>query len=226
MHIAKSPNEVQLWSVIPYAIATPITVVVAFVSDRTKLRGTIMLITLPVAIVGYAVIANINSPKAKLAMTCFMATGLHASVPCILTWNTNNSAGHYKRATSSGLQIAIANCGGFVASKWSYLFQPQDVHDRAPCNFSGSTAQDCNLEAAFDLMLSLHFSLYISEVSGAKVPPRAHRGTRSLSGRLVSVSLIAWLVWQPFLMRTDYSLMCCIAKRSIGTKQEANMISS
>jgi len=61
MHIAKSPQEVQLWSVIPYAIATPTTVLVAFISDRTKLRGTIMLFTLPVVIVGYAVIANINS---------------------------------------------------------------------------------------------------------------------------------------------------------------------
>lgn len=45
-----------------------------------------------------------------------MATGQYASVPCILVWMSNNSAGHYKRATTSALQLAIANCGGFVAS--------------------------------------------------------------------------------------------------------------
>ena len=76
-----------------------------------------MLFTIPVSIIGYAVIANVSSLKAKFAMTCFMATGMYCSVPCILVWNSNNSAGHYKRATTSALQIAIANCGGFVASK-------------------------------------------------------------------------------------------------------------
>lgn len=91
-------------------------VIVAFLSDRLRLRGVLMLFTLPIAIVGYAVIANIDNPKVQYGMTFLMATGQYASVPCILVWMSNNSAGHYKRATTSGLQLAIANCGGFVAS--------------------------------------------------------------------------------------------------------------
>lgn len=75
-----------------------------------------MLFTLPIAIIGYAVIANIDSPRVQYGMTFLMATGQYASVPCILVWMSNNSAGHYKRATTSALQLAIANCGGFVAS--------------------------------------------------------------------------------------------------------------
>jgi predicted MFS family arabinose efflux permease len=90
---------------------------VAFFSDRLKLRGTLMLFILPIAIVGYAVIANVTSPSVRFAMTCLMAIGLYCSVPCVLVWNSNNSAGHYKRATTSALQLAVANCGGFVASK-------------------------------------------------------------------------------------------------------------
>lgn len=116
MHITSNANETQLWSVIPYAVATPVTVAIAFLSDRLKLRGVIMLFTLPIAIVGYAVIANITSAQARFAMTCFMAIGLYASVPCVLVWNSNNSAGHYKRATTSALQLAVANAGGFVAT--------------------------------------------------------------------------------------------------------------
>ena len=88
----------------------------SFVSDRLKLRGTVMLFTLPIAIVGYAVIANIKNPQVQYGMTFLMATGQYASVPCILVWMSNNSAGHYKRATTSALQLAIANAGGFVAS--------------------------------------------------------------------------------------------------------------
>lgn len=108
MHITANANQTQLWSVIPYAVATPVTgephkpkpnprpslsifksdklpdtrvcvrnypVFIAFLSDRLKLRGTIMLFTLPVAIAGYAVIANIASPQARFGMTCLMAIG-------------------------------------------------------------------------------------------------------------------------------------------------------
>ncbi|KAF5589691.1 major facilitator superfamily transporter [Fusarium pseudocircinatum] len=116
LHIASSANQAQLWSVIPYAVATPVTVLVAFISDRTKVRGLIILVVLPIAIVGYAVIANVQAANTRFAMTCLMALGMYASVPCILVWNSNNSAGHYKRATTSALQLAVANCGGFVAS--------------------------------------------------------------------------------------------------------------
>jgi hypothetical protein len=91
-------------------------VFIAFVSDRLRLRGVIMLFSLPIAIIGYAVIGNVSNPHVKYGMTFLMAVGMYASVPCILVWNSNNSAGHYKRATTSGMQLAIANCGGFVST--------------------------------------------------------------------------------------------------------------
>jgi len=97
-------NEAQLWSVIPYAVAAVVTVAVAFASDRLKLRGSLMLVVLPLAIIGYAAIANVDphDNHTKYGMTFLMATGLYASVPPVLVWNSNNSAGHYKRATTSG----------------------------------------------------------------------------------------------------------------------------
>jgi Major Facilitator Superfamily len=118
VELGYTANEAQLWSVIPYAVASVITVVVSIISDRTKLRGTIMLFVLIPAIIGYAVIANIgvDHPKVKYGMTFMMATGMYASVPCVLVWNSNNCAGHYKRATTTALQLAIANSGGFVST--------------------------------------------------------------------------------------------------------------
>lgn len=91
-------------------------VLVAFVSDRIKLRGAPMLAMLPISIAGYAAIAHVQSASARFGMTCLMAMGMYSSVPCVLVWNANNSAGHFKRATTSALQLAVANCGGFVAS--------------------------------------------------------------------------------------------------------------
>lgn len=97
-------------------------VIVSIISDRLKVRGIIMLFTLIPAIIGYAVIANIGIPypRVKYGMTFLMATGLYSGVPCVLVWNSNNSAGHYKRATTSALQLMIANSGGFVAGKCTY----------------------------------------------------------------------------------------------------------
>ncbi|KAI0150713.1 major facilitator superfamily domain-containing protein [Xylariaceae sp. FL1272] len=108
-------NEAQLWSVIPYAVAAVFTVATAWLSDHFKVRGIIMLCTLPIGIIGYAVIANVDNSRVKYGMTFLMATGLYSSVPPVLGWLSNNSAGHYKRATTSALQLAIANAGGFVA---------------------------------------------------------------------------------------------------------------
>ncbi|RDW67603.1 MFS general substrate transporter-69 [Coleophoma cylindrospora] len=118
VELGYTANEAQLWSVIPYAVASVITVIISIISDRLKLRGVIMLFTLIPAIIGYAVIANISihHPKVKYGMTFLMATGLYSSVPCVLVWNSNNSAGHYKRATTTALQLMIANSGGFVAT--------------------------------------------------------------------------------------------------------------
>ena len=111
-------NTAQLMTVPPYAVAAVITVVIAYVSDRARVRGVIMLFTLPIAIIGYAAIANVGDKQhaVKYGMVILMAVGLYASVPPILVWNSNNSAGHYKRATTSGAQLAIANAGGFVAT--------------------------------------------------------------------------------------------------------------
>lgn len=44
---------------------------------------------------------------------------MYCSVPAILVWLTSNAGSHYKRATVSALQLAVANCGGFVAA-WIY----------------------------------------------------------------------------------------------------------
>ncbi len=117
LKLGYTAHEAQLMSVPPYGVAAFMTLVVAFTSDRVKLRGPMMLCTMPIAIIGYGVIANIgdNHPNVKYGMTIMMATGIYSSVPPVLAWLSNNSAGHYKRATTAAIQLSIANCGGILA---------------------------------------------------------------------------------------------------------------
>lgn len=118
VQLGYTANKAQLMTVPPYAVAAAITVVIAYISDRTRVRGIVMLFTIPIAIIGYVAIANVGDHQnaVKYGMVFLMATGLYASVPPILVWISNNSAGHYKRATTTGAQLAIANCGGFVTT--------------------------------------------------------------------------------------------------------------
>jgi len=117
LKLGYTAHEAQLMTVPPYGIAAVMTLVVAFTSDRLKARGLIMLCTMPIAIIGYAVIANIGNeyPKVKYGATIMMTTGIYSSVPPVLAWLSNNSAGHYKRATTAAIQLSVANCGGILA---------------------------------------------------------------------------------------------------------------
>lgn len=98
----------QLYSVPPYAVAAFLTVVAAYISDRKKIRGPVMLAFLPLSIAGYALIANTHDNKVKYGALFMMAAGLYPSVPPVLVWLSNNNSAHYQRATAVGLQLAIA----------------------------------------------------------------------------------------------------------------------
>jgi len=111
-----SAIDAQLYSVPPDAVAAVLTVLAAWASDRYKIRGPSMLAFLPLAIIGYAVIGHTDNVHVKYGMLFMMASGLYPSVPPVLVWLSTNYTSHYTRATAIGLQLAIANCGGFVAA--------------------------------------------------------------------------------------------------------------
>ncbi|KAK0242762.1 MFS transporter [Armillaria nabsnona] len=101
------------------------TVVVAFLSDRLKLRGPFILIFLPVAIIGYIVAITATTNTGRYAAVFLIAVGIYPCGPCLLSILPNNSSGHYKKATATAFQLAFANTGGFIAT-FSY------TQDQAP----------------------------------------------------------------------------------------------
>lgn len=84
-----------------------------------------MLCTLPISIIGYALIRTTTSNnvsltdkdltdraddarQVKYGALFLMSAGLYSSVPPVLVWLSNNTAPHYKRATTAAMQLAIA----------------------------------------------------------------------------------------------------------------------
>jgi len=125
-------SSAQLHTVPPYVPAAVLTVVVAFLSDRLKWRGPFILICLPLAIIGYILAITAETNKTRYIAVFFMAAGAYPSAPSILSILPNNSSGHYKRAATTALQLAIANAGGFVAT-FAY------TADQAPKYIRGHT---------------------------------------------------------------------------------------
>ncbi|TFK53081.1 MFS general substrate transporter [Heliocybe sulcata] len=111
--------QAQLHTVPPYVPAAVLTVVVAYLSDRLGWRGIFILICMPVTIVGYIVAITAQTNQGRYAAVFLMAAGVYPSGPCILSILPNNSSGHYKKATTTALQLAVANTGGFIAT-WAY----------------------------------------------------------------------------------------------------------
>jgi len=120
----------QLRTVPPYVPAVVLTVVVAVLSDRYKWRGPFILIVLPLAIIGYIIIIVAKTNTVRYAAVFLIAAGIYPCGPCILSILPNNSSGHYKRATTTAMQLMIANCGGFVAT---FAYTP----DQAPRYIKG-----------------------------------------------------------------------------------------
>ncbi|KAJ7368288.1 MFS general substrate transporter [Mycena albidolilacea] len=109
-------KDAQLHTVPPYVPATVLTVIVAILSDRLKWRGPFILICLPFAIAGYILAIAATTNAQRYGAVFLIAAGVYPSGPAILSILPNNGSGYYKRATTTALQLAVANSGGFIAT--------------------------------------------------------------------------------------------------------------
>lgn len=127
-----SGEAAQLHTVPPYVPAAVLTVVVAYLSDRLKWRGPCILMCLPLPIAGYILAIRATNDYARYAAVFLMAAGIYPSGPCILSILPNNTSGHYKKATTTAMQLAVANAAGFLAT-FAY------TEDQAPQYIKGHT---------------------------------------------------------------------------------------
>lgn len=109
-------TRVQLLTVPPFVPAAIMVLIVAYFSDKTKMRGPYIMGFLPISIIGYIILVVTKNNNARYAAVFLICFGIYPSIPCILTLIANNSAGHYKRATSTAMQLMIANGAGFIAT--------------------------------------------------------------------------------------------------------------
>lgn len=107
----------QVLSFPPYAAACPWMFATAWVADRYRKRGLILIFNCAAAILGVAMMGFIrSSPGARYTGVFLAVCGANANVPTILSYMHNNIVGQMKRSIASALLIG----GGAMGGKLNY----------------------------------------------------------------------------------------------------------
>ena len=115
----------QLLTVPPYALATILTVLVAWWSERAKRRAPFIIASSPVGIMGYIVLLANTDPTRRPGVsyvgTFFAAAGIYPATALTLSWPVDNVLGQTRRAMVNAMQISVGNLGAVLGTQ---LYRP------------------------------------------------------------------------------------------------------
>ncbi|KAL2009378.1 hypothetical protein VTN00DRAFT_7572 [Thermoascus crustaceus] len=112
-----SAAQAQLLTVPPYAVATILTLIVAVLSERTRLRAPFIIGSSALAAIGYIILLAQHTPGVSYFGTILAAAGIYPAVAIVLSWPANNVSGQTKRAIANAMQISIGNCGSVIGTQ-------------------------------------------------------------------------------------------------------------
>ncbi|OPB46934.1 hypothetical protein A0O28_0070580 [Trichoderma guizhouense] len=111
-----SPTRTQLFSIIPYACAFVTLLIVNYTSDRTGIKGPLLMLCFAFSIVGYIILMVVNSVKVKIFGTCLITMGVFPCVTLLGAWASINVGGFTKRAMTWGVAEVVGQCFAIMAS--------------------------------------------------------------------------------------------------------------
>jgi sugar phosphate permease len=106
---------VQVLTIPCYAVGAISYMASARFSDRTQLRGPVVVGISLFSIVGYALLISPVPFSAQYAGCFLVAIGLYVAVGIPLAWLPTNNPRYGKRTTATGLQLTIGNTSGIMA---------------------------------------------------------------------------------------------------------------
>lgn len=120
----------QLMTIPIYFVSYLSFALVGYLSDKFGIRGIFLVACLSCEVIGYSILISVDSLGVRYYGCIMIAFGLYVGSGLSLMWLNNNVAGHYKRATASGMATTIGNIGGVVVGQ-TY------TSDTAPRYFKG-----------------------------------------------------------------------------------------
>lgn len=125
-------RDVQVHTLPVYAVAAIFMLAVAWLSDRLRLRYALIMASTIVATIGYCMLLDETwmNREAKYGASFLISIGGYAALPLAFGWLVENLAGRCKRALGLGIQSALGNMAGVVASN---IYR----HDESPAYLTG-----------------------------------------------------------------------------------------
>jgi hypothetical protein len=122
-------KNAQILSFPPYAVAAPWMLLAAWIGDRWRIRGHIILFNAAVALVGLVMIGFVGNPQARYAGTFLGVAAGNTNIPTILSYMHNNIVGNTKRSVASAVLIGGSGISGIIAAT---IFRQQDAPGYRP----------------------------------------------------------------------------------------------
>ncbi|PNS14078.1 hypothetical protein CAC42_6591 [Sphaceloma murrayae] len=120
-----SPIQTQLHSVPPWAVAFGFSMIMAYISDKTRHRFAFTMIGTFIGVIGFSILVSVFNRKNLQYASLFLVTmGTYSTMPIIVCWFNMNLGGHHRRSVGSAWQISFGNIGGIIAV---YAFLAKDA---------------------------------------------------------------------------------------------------
>lgn len=107
-----SNMEANLLTVPVQFVGGAFFMLVAYYSDKYRMRSPFIIFGLSLNLIGYILLATIPQVGGRYFALFIIAMGLYITPGLNVTWIGNNTQGHFKRSTAVGLNQLIGNSAG------------------------------------------------------------------------------------------------------------------
>ncbi|KIW30174.1 uncharacterized protein PV07_05936 [Cladophialophora immunda] len=124
-----STSKAQLFTFPPYAVAVPWIMFCAWICDRLKVRGPVLLLNSTLYIIGVTITGFCSHPHVRYGGVFIGVLGITGNIPTNWAYQHNNVVGQGKRALCAAMMTTGGGLGGIVAGN---IFRSQDAPDYRP----------------------------------------------------------------------------------------------
>jgi len=113
----------QLLTAPPYGAAGILMFVCAYIGDKYRIRGPILIATSSVGIIGLGLLRWTTPPGVRYLGIFLICMACNGGLPTVMAYQANNIRGQWKRAFASATLVGFGGIGGIAGST---VFRGQD----------------------------------------------------------------------------------------------------